>query len=138
MPIKKGMVIGKETQWKPGQSGNPAGRGKVTQEELDLVAACKERTPKALAVIDALMLDADKDSVRLAAATYIVDRAFGKPLQRLESDQDPLAASLTAVLLDMRSVVMEHMQQKPKDIHVTPTSSHSHHQVSHASIEVPQ
>lgn len=136
--LKKGTSIGAATRWKPGQSGNLTGRARVSQEELDLVAACKERTPKALAVIDALMLSADKDSVRLAAATYIVDRAFGKPLQRLENDQDPLAASLTAVLLDMRSVVMEHMQQKPRDIHVTPTSSHPHHQVSHASIEVQQ
>lgn len=67
--------------FKPGVSGNPAGRAKKTPQELDLIAACKAKTPDALNVIVQLMQTADKDSVRLAAAQSIIERAYGKPVQ---------------------------------------------------------
>jgi hypothetical protein len=64
----------------PGRSGNPGGRPKRTAEELDLIAACKEKTPAALAVIENLMVTGD-DRIRLAAALAIIERAHGKPTQ---------------------------------------------------------
>ena len=64
----------------PGCSGNPGGRPKRTPEELDLIAACKEKTPAALAVIADLMATGD-DRIRLAAALAIIERAHGKPKQ---------------------------------------------------------
>lgn len=67
--------------FKPGQSGNPGGRPKKTPQELDLIAACKAKTPEALAVITKIMQTGDKDSVRLAAAQSIIERAYGKPVQ---------------------------------------------------------
>jgi hypothetical protein len=67
-----------------GVSGNPGGRPKRTQEEVDLIAACKEQTPEALEVIQDLMANSSNDRVRLAAAEYILDRAWGKPTQRQE------------------------------------------------------
>ena len=67
--------------FKPGVSGNPSGRPKKTPQELDLIAACKEKTPDALAVILKIMQTGDKDSVRLAAAQSIIERAYGKPVQ---------------------------------------------------------
>ena len=38
----------------------------------------------ALVVIEKLMYEADKDSVRLSAATFIIERAFGKTTERIE------------------------------------------------------
>jgi hypothetical protein len=42
------------------------------------------RAPAALSVIESLMLGADKDSVRLAAAAFIIERGYGKAVQRNE------------------------------------------------------
>jgi len=86
--------------FKSGRSGNPSGRPKKTQEECDLEAACKARTSAALGVIESLMLSADKDSVRLAAATFIIERAYGKAVQRNEhtgTNGDPIQHSLEVV-----------------------------------------
>ena len=65
----------------PGCSGNPGGRPKRTPEELDLIAACKAKTPEALAVIENLMSTSRNDRVRMDAALAIIERAHGKPTQ---------------------------------------------------------
>lgn len=69
-----------------GKSGNPNGRPKKTQEELDLVAACKARTPAALAVIEQIMEQGQSERTRLAAAQAIIERAYGKPKETVEMD----------------------------------------------------
>ena len=68
-PIAKGQVL------------NPGGRPKITPEEIDLIAACKTKTPAALAVIEALMATANNAAVRLNAASYIIERGYGKAVQ---------------------------------------------------------
>ena len=70
--------------FRKGQSGNPGGRPKRTQEELDLVAACKDRTPAALAVIESIMMEGENERNRLAAAQSIIERAYGRPVQPTE------------------------------------------------------
>jgi hypothetical protein len=67
-----------------GQSGNPGGRAKRTQEELDLIEACKKRTPQALDVISQIMESGENERNRLSAAEYIIDRAYGKAVQQTE------------------------------------------------------
>ncbi len=67
-----------------GKSGNPGGRPKRTQEELDLIAACKEKAPQALAVIEKIMINGENERNRLAAAQAIIDRGYGKPVQQTE------------------------------------------------------
>lgn len=69
-PIAKGQVL------------NPGGRPKKTAEELDLIAACKAKTPDALAVIVEIMTNSDKDAVRLSAAQSIIERGYGKAMQQ--------------------------------------------------------
>lgn len=69
-PIAKGQVL------------NPGGRPKKTPEELDLIAACKAKTPDALDVIVQIMMNSDKDAVRLSAAQSIIERGYGKPTQQ--------------------------------------------------------
>lgn len=68
-----------------GASGNPTGRPKRTEEELDLIAACKAKTPEALAVIATLMTTARSDAVQLNAASYIIDRAYGKATLQIDA-----------------------------------------------------
>ncbi len=79
-----------KASFKPGQCGNPGGRPKRTQEEFELIAACKEKAPAALKTIESLMLTAKQDSVRLSAALSIVERAYGKPTERKEVRTGPL------------------------------------------------
>jgi hypothetical protein len=71
--------------FKPGQSGNPGGRPKKTQEELDLVAACKQKAPEALAVIAGIMNRGENERNRLAAAQAIIERGYGKAVQPVEA-----------------------------------------------------
>lgn len=66
-----------------GQSGNPGGRPKRTPEELDLIAACREKAPQALKVLVALLKDEDP-RIRHKAATAILDRGYGRPRQEVE------------------------------------------------------
>jgi hypothetical protein len=75
---------GKGKPFAKGQTGNPSGRPKLTPEEHDLIAACKAKTPDALAVIEGLMLESQSDKVRLSAALSIIERAWGKPIQPTE------------------------------------------------------
>jgi hypothetical protein len=67
-----------------GKSGNPSGRPKRTEEELDLIAACKVKAPHALEVIDRLMTTAKSDAVQLNAATFVIERAYGKAVQQAD------------------------------------------------------
>ena len=70
--------------FKPGQSGNPGGRAKKTPEEFALIDACKTKTPDALLVIEGIMRNGESDKVRLSAAQYIIDRAYGKAKQETD------------------------------------------------------
>lgn len=69
--------------FKAGQSGNPVGRPKRTPDELELIKMCRVVAPDALTTIERLMKEADKDSVRLSAAQYIIDRGYGKAVSNI-------------------------------------------------------
>ncbi len=66
------------TSFKKGARGNPSGRPKRTPEELDLIAACKAKSPAALEVIDKLMYGASSDAVKFSAAVSIIERGYGR------------------------------------------------------------
>lgn len=85
-PVTKSMPTGKRFQ--PGQSGNPNGRPKRTQAELDLVAACKKKAPAALRVLVTLMEGGENDTIRLKAAIAIIERAYGKPSQPITAEDE--------------------------------------------------
>jgi hypothetical protein len=87
--------------FKPGVSGNPAGRPKKTVEELDLIAACKSKTPDALAMIADIMTNGEKEQTRLSAALAIIERAYGKPVQPQDVS---LSGSLLFTAIERRIV----------------------------------
>lgn len=70
-----------KTAFAKGSSGNPNGRPKRTPEELDLIAACKAKTPQALDTIERIMIDGENERNRLSAALSIIERAYGKAVQ---------------------------------------------------------
>lgn len=85
------------TAFRKGQSGNPGGRPKRTAEEMDLVRACKDRTPAALDVIESIMMTGENERNRLAAAQAIIERAWGRPVQPTEvtgKDGEPLQQTI--------------------------------------------
>lgn len=87
-------------RFEKGQSGNPSGRPKQTQAELDFIRSCREKVPAAL---DKLMvlLDSESESVALRAAQILIERAYGRPRQEID---------MTTYQDDM---------PKPPEIHIT-------------------
>lgn len=71
------------TAFKPGQSGNPGGRPKKTDEERSLETLCREKTPEAMGTILALM-NTGQERTRLAAAQFIIERGWGKAAQTID------------------------------------------------------
>jgi hypothetical protein len=67
-----------------GQTGNPGGRPKRTEQEFELIAACKDKTPDALNVLEEIMRNGENERNRFAAALAIIERAHGKPVQPTE------------------------------------------------------
>ena len=68
--------------WKPGQSGNVAGRPPAA---VDIAALAREHGPRCIAVAVELLNDPDS-RVRLAAVVALLDRGFGRPRQTIETE----------------------------------------------------
>jgi hypothetical protein len=84
-----------KTAFKKGVSGNPGGRPKRTAEELDLIAACKDRTPAALAVIESIMMEGENERNKLSAAMAIIERGHGKPKEVIEANVNGRIETIT-------------------------------------------
>lgn len=84
-----------KTAFKKGVSGNPGGRPKRTAEELDLIAACKDRSPAALAVIESIMLAGENERNKLSAAMAIIERGYGKPKEVVEANVNGRIETIT-------------------------------------------
>jgi hypothetical protein len=91
-----GEISKKQPRGRPfpkGVSGNPGGRPKRTEEEVQLVEACKQKTPEALEVILNIMQYGLNDKVRLDAAKFIIERGWGKAMARIEHEPAPIEIS---------------------------------------------
>ena len=66
-------------QWKPGVSGNKNGRPKIVGEVMELA---RKWTVQAIATLAEIMQDAaSPKAARVAAASAILDRGYGRPIQ---------------------------------------------------------
>ncbi len=75
-------MLGHDTRFQPGQSGNPGGRKPIPEELKNRLRNLSEKA------VDALeqALDSKDDRVRIHAATVLLDRAYGKPAQQHDVD----------------------------------------------------
>ena len=77
------------------RAGRPAGsRNKTTlareEDARTLTDLARGKTESALAALESIMIDVDAPaSARVSAATALLDRAWGRPAQRVELDEDP-------------------------------------------------
>ena len=82
--------------FKPGQSGNPGGRKRMPRSVL---AACREHTDEAIATL-VKCLSSKSDAVKVKAADSLLDRAWGRPTQHIESKGIALTDSITVYIPD--------------------------------------
>ena len=73
-----------KTTFAPGKSGNPSGRPKKTEQLKRIEDMAKEHSPAALlALVDEAKNG--KGAPRVAASVALLDRAWGRPVDRQES-----------------------------------------------------
>lgn len=88
---------GNKTSFKPGQSGNPSGRPKKTQEQEDALAAIRDLAPQASTVLMEVMSNPSAPpAARLKAVEMILDRTYGKPdmAVKVEDPKNDVLASI--------------------------------------------
>ena len=69
-----------------GQSGNPGGRPKLTQDELDALTMAKQFAPDAIRALHEIATSKTaSDKARVTAAEAIINRVYGKPKETVES-----------------------------------------------------
>lgn len=83
-----------------GQSGNPGGRPRKTQQDVDLINACKALTQDALDTLIEIMRNGQERN-RITAAVAIIERGHGKPIQPSEVDlRGEMAGRIEIVIVD--------------------------------------
>jgi hypothetical protein len=80
-----------------GQSGNPGGRPK---ELKDIQALARKHAPEAIAALVQVASKGKSESARVAAASALLDRGFGKAIQAPEHDRGPIHGEFKIILVD--------------------------------------
>lgn len=79
--------------FQPGQSGNPSGRPKENARVKELA---RQWTEDAIQTLASVMNDSEaKPGERCAAASALLDRAWGKPAQVVGGDPDGVPVGVT-------------------------------------------
>lgn len=94
-------------KFKPGQSGNPGGRPKKTDEEREVEALARQHCPRAIERLAELM-DSDNDSAAMRACAEILDRGYGKPHQTQDTN---VTMGVGEAFIDLLRMVHERRAQ---------------------------
>ncbi len=79
--VKRLNEAGKATQWKPGQSGNPSGKGKLA---FDVAKQSRKSGPEVVRFWKDVMQDPKMPiGQRMRASENLMNRGFGKSLEPL-------------------------------------------------------
>ena len=93
--VKGASGKGGNPAWVKGVSGNPSGRPKIISEIRDIA---REHTKDAIKALVEVCRAGESESARVAAATALLDRGYGRPVQSVHSTpNDP--AELTDIEL---------------------------------------
>lgn len=81
----------RSTSFKPGQSGNPGGKPKLTEPArkilADIKSLAKDASEAAIETLKSVMADTQAPpAARVGAATAILDRGYGKPTQTIDAN----------------------------------------------------
>jgi hypothetical protein len=104
------------TPWKTGQSGNPNGRQRPSH---DVIALARDLTPIAINVLSRIMQNPNEPAgARVSAASIILDRGWGKPLQTLATPDgnSPISLHLLATQFVGKQLLAERADQPPPTI----------------------
>jgi hypothetical protein len=71
-----------------GRSGNPGGRPRKTEQLVEIEQLARQYAPQAMEALVKIAMSGKTDSARVAAATAILDRAFGRPAQTLRAQNE--------------------------------------------------
>lgn len=76
-----------EKPWlfQPGQSGNPGGRPRELKE---VIALARQHTAAAVEALFAIAAGGQNEAARVSAASALLDRGWGKPVQPHDGDGD--------------------------------------------------
>ena len=96
--------------FKKGQSGNPGGRPKVVAEIRQLA---RERGPEAIAALVKVMTKGKSEAARVAAATALLDRGWGKPRQSHEAEITHRYVIEIPALMDNATWEAEALEHEP-------------------------
>lgn len=66
-----------------GQSGNPGGRPKELKEIQELA---RQSAPSAIRALASIAAKGKSEAARVSAATALLDRAYGKPVQQIDAN----------------------------------------------------
>lgn len=82
---KRGLKGPGPTSFKPGQSGNPGGRPKLTDHVREARRLCEEFSAEAMLMLMEITRDLPKDSsLKCQNLQYLINQAAGAPRQRQE------------------------------------------------------
>jgi len=71
-----------------GRSGNPGGRPKKTEKLVEIEQLAREYAPQAMRALLRVATTGKSESARVAASIAILDRAFGKPRQTVQAQNE--------------------------------------------------